>query len=155
MSFWLSCISRRSGCQELFWSRKMTPSGQEIGPSTMPFRPSFDRQFPANPRSVPDTMPRQCVSFSTHFFLDSVFPVPLFDGLPDSPTRLEAQDERKSQTEHGAGCRFFMCSMAHALPSGPGGNTVRPGESADGMGFASCRTAVTDRVPQLREEDWA
>ena len=132
----------------------MTPSGQEIGPSTMPFRPSFDRQVPTNPRSVPDTMPRHCVSFSTHFSLDSVFPVPLVDGLPDSPTRLEAQDERKSQAEHGAGRRFFMGSMGHALAVRPGGTPVRPGESADGMGFAGRRAAVADRLPQLREEDW-
>ena len=101
----------------------MTPSGQEIGPSTMPFRPSFDRQVPTNPRSVPDTMPRHCVSFSTHFSLDSVFPVPLVDGLPDSPTRLEAQDERKSQTEHGAGRRFLWvygsCTRCPAPPGIP------------------------------------
>ena len=127
MSFRLSCISRRSVCQELFWDEKMTPSRQEIEPVPMPFRPSVDRQFPENPRSVPDTMPRKCVSFSTHFSLDSVFPVPLFDGLPDSPTRLEAQDERKSQTEHGAGRRFLWVLWGtHSRPA-PAGLPSVPG----------------------------
>ena len=97
----------------------MTPSGQEIGPSTMPFRPSFDRQVPTNPRSVPDTMPRHCVSFSTHFSLDSVFPVPLFEGLPDSPTRLEIQDWGGKVRLNTVQDAVFYGFMGHALAVRP------------------------------------
>ena len=100
----------------------MTPSRQEIEPVPMPFRPSVDRQFPENPRSVPDTMPRKCVSFSTHFSLDSVFPVPLFDGCPFA-NPLEAQDEGRSQVNTVRDAGF----MGLWGTSRPASGSVRPG----------------------------
>lgn len=119
----------------------MTPSRQEIEPATMPFRPSVDRQVPANPRSVLDTMPRQCVSFSTHFSLDSVFPVPLFEGLPDSPTRLEIQDwggkVRLNTVQDAVFYRFYgasaLCPDPSGIPFVPGNRLMVWGLQTEGQ----------------------